>query len=554
MMNKTISLVLVLSLGLAAEVANADFIFGKPTNLGPTVNSPAYDERPSISADGLTLYFNSNKSGGYGDFDLWMTTRSTKNSPWGQPENLGSTVNTSAREQTPWISADGLSLYFNSTRPGGYGPALWGDIWVTTRATTSDPWGAPVNLGPIVNLPSHAYGPSISYDGLSLFFGSNLVGGYGGDDIWVTTRTTTDDGWGTPKNLGPMVNSSAHEGAPSISADGLVLFFSGYALGPYRSGGYGNADLWMTTRPNISDLWSRPVNLGPEVNTSSYDFFPSISADGSTIFFMSDRSGGYGNWDLWQVPILPIVDLNNDRIVDAADLTIMVEHWGTDESLCDIGPMPWGDGIVDVQDLIVLSEHLFTYPGALAYWKLDEIDGNIAYDSVGNYDGTIMGGPFWQPDGGVVAGALQFDGQDDYFSTTPVLNPADGLFSVFAWIKGGAPGQVVISQTVGGVNWLLVDPTEGNLMTELKGTGRSGKPLQSQTNITDGNWHHIGFVWDGSNRTLYVDGVTVAEDAQDGLEGSEGGLYFGTGKVMETGTYWSGLIDDVLIYNRAIRP
>jgi len=63
--------------------------------------------------------------------------------------------------------------------------------------------------------------------------------------------------------------------------------------------------------------------------------------------------------DLWQVPIEPIVDLNGDGIVDAADISIMVDHWGTDDPLCDIGPMPWGDGIVDVQDLIVLAEHLF---------------------------------------------------------------------------------------------------------------------------------------------------------------------------------------------------
>ena len=91
-------------------------------------------------------------------------------------------------------------------------------------------------------------------------------------------------------------------------------------------------------------------------------------------------------------------------------------------------------------------------------------------------------------------------------------------------------------------------------MTELKSHGRSGKPLQSQTNITDGNWHRIGLVWDGSNRTLYVDSVSVAEDTQDGLGGSDSGLYLGTGKSMEVGTFWSGLIDDVRIYNRAVNP
>ena len=91
-------------------------------------------------------------------------------------------------------------------------------------------------------------------------------------------------------------------------------------------------------------------------------------------------------------------------------------------------------------------------------------------------------------------------------------------------------------------------------MTELKGSGRGTAILPSQAVITDGNWHRIGFVWDGSYRTLYVDNVVAAEDTQDGLGGSEGGLYIGTGKVIEVGTFWSGLIDDVRIYNRAISP
>jgi hypothetical protein len=72
--------------------------------------------------------------------------------------------------------------------------------------------------------------------------------------------------------------------------------------------------------------------------------------------------------------------------------------------------------------------------------------------------------------------------------------------------------------------------------------------------ITDGQWHRIGFVWDGANRTLYVDDILVPEDTQANLQGSDGGLYIGTGKAMEPGTYWSGLIDDVRIYNRAVIP
>jgi len=248
-----------------------------------------------------------------------------------------------------------------------------------------------------------------------------------------------------------------------------------------------------------------------------------------------------------------VVDFNGDGIVDCADMCMMIDHWHTDEPLYDIGPRPFGDGIVDVQDLIVLAEHLFTYPGAVAYWKLDETEGNIAYDSVGVYDGILNGVPTWQPTSGMIDGALELDGIDDYVSTEFVLNPADGPFSVFAWIKGGVPGQAVLSQ-IGGVNWLSADPLDGKLMTELKGTGRFRSPLMSESVVTDGAWHRVGFVWDGSNRILYVDDVEVARDTQPGFISSEGGLYIGTGKAMEPGSFWSGLIDDVRIYNRAVSP
>ena len=100
------------------------------------------------------------------------------------------------------------------------------------------------------------------------------------------------------------------------------------------------------------------------MNSSTDDLLPSISADGRSLYFCdypfsTPRAGGLGSSDIWQASIIPIVDLNADGIVDAADMVIMVDHWGTDNSLCDIGPMPWGDGIVDVEDLIVLAEHLF---------------------------------------------------------------------------------------------------------------------------------------------------------------------------------------------------
>jgi len=344
---------MVFSLIPAMEVAKADFVIGTPTNLGPTVNSAAVDWMPSLSADGLTLYFSSRRSGGFGSEDIYVTTRATTGDPWEEPVNLGPPVNTSNWEQGPSISADGLTLFFSSyNRPDGSGGD---DIYVTTREKKDDPWGTPMNLGPTVNSSAHDWAPSISADGLTLYFGSRRSGGYGGYDLWVTIRETIHDEWGSPVNLGGTVNSAHKTHGMSISHDGLLLFFSSD-----RPGGSGGFDFWVTRRETTNDPWGTPVNLGPPVNSSAYyDQTPNISADGSTLYFTTERPGDFGNGDIYQALVIPIVDLNGDGIVDSMDICIMVDHWGTDNSLCDIGPMPWGDGVVDVQDLIVLAEHLF---------------------------------------------------------------------------------------------------------------------------------------------------------------------------------------------------
>jgi Tol biopolymer transport system component len=529
--------------------AKADFVFGTPENLGPTFNTSSEDSAPNISADGLSLYFQSPRPGGYGSYDLYVATRESTDDDWGPAVNLGPTVNTASDDGMPSISADGLSLYFeSSTRPGGFGS--W-DLWVTTRTTKADEWGIPVNLRGI-NGPTDEFCPSISSDGLLLYFASNRAGGRGSWDLWVTKRATLSDLWGPPVNLGSTVNSSTSDLWPNISADGLALFF-----GSGRPPGLVPDDIWVTTRATVSDPWGLPVNLGPRVNLSAADDdCPSISADGRTLYFTSNRPGGYGSYDIWQAPIIPIVDFNGDEIVDIKDLVILIEHWGTNETRCDIGPMPWGDGKVDEKDLEVLMRYWqqeILNPALAAYWKLDETSGMMAADSIGASNGTLVGNPIWQPAGGKLGGALQLDGIDDYVKTPFVVDPAKGPFSVFAWVKGGAPGQVILSQATG-VNWLMADASDGALATEIKGPGRTGKALKSAKIITDGVWHRVGFVWDGSNRILYVDGVEVARDTQANLPSSSGGLYIGAGASLAPGTFWSGLIDDVRMYDRAVKP
>jgi len=245
-------------------------------------------------------------------------------------------------------------------------------------------------------------------------------------------------------------------------------------------------------------------------------------------------------------------DFNGDARIDFQDFALLTQYWLGNEPTPENAAFN-GDGIVDYRDLVSLAQYWLREFGFAAHWKLDEAEGSIAHDSADGNDGTVYGDPIWQPESGMINGALQFDGIDDYVETAFVLDPSDGPFSVFAWIKGGGPGQVIIAQT-NSANWLYADTIEGRLITDLKPSGRSAFPLSSQTIITNDEWNYVGFVWDGSWRKLFLDNTIVAQDPQTYLVGSNNGLYIGTGKQLGPDTFFSGLIDDVRIYDRAITP
>lgn len=530
----------------------ADFTFGTPVKLGPTVNGAGNEAEPVISPDGLRLYFASGRAGGYGAWDIWVTTRETTDDDWGTPVNPGGTVNSGSHDIPTGISGDGLSLYLTSNRAGGQGGF---DVWVATQETPAGQWDAAVNLGPVINSAGTDLA-CISSDGLELFISSDRPGGYGSLDLWVSTRAAAGDAWQAPANLGPTVNASSGEVYSSISSDGLALFFSEGDY-PARVGGFGGSDIWVTRRIDRDADWGTPVNLGSNVNSSSFERGPSILADASILYFCSYQDSGQS--DLWQAPILPVVDISDDGIVDMRDFALLARHWQENEPSVDMAPNPLGDGIVDMFEVQVLADHWMEESRLIAHWKLDETGGTAAQDSVGSHDGLLVNGPQWQVGGGVVDGGLGFDGIDDYVYVPFVLNPRDGAFSVFMWVKGGGAGQVMMSQidtTGAGKAWLCCDGAEGKLMTELQDPGRGGYPLISEVVIGDGQWHRVGLVWDGSYRSLYVDDEEVAVDAdpQASLDSLRSVMFIGAGNKLSPGSHFNGMLDDIRIYNRAVKP
>jgi hypothetical protein len=337
--------------GLDAPPARADFTFGEPVDLQstfPLLNS-ANEVIDCFSADGLEMYFESNRGGGQGGNDLWVCKRASPEDDWGAPANLGPVVNSARNELKSSITGDGLELYFYSDRPGGYSSY---NIYVTRRATRDSPWGPSTILGPNVNSSSITCDPSVTADGLELYFtywGS--PGGYGQGDFYVSHRATTQDPWGPAASLGLAVNSPANERWVCVSPEGLLLFFH-----CNRPGGYGGYDIWMTKRASRSAPWEPAVNLGPKINGPLDDTVMCLAPDGSALYFA--RGSGNNVTSYLKAPLLPILDFNGDGKVDEKDMAMLLADWGMSNwmSGCDIGPFPWGDGVVDEKDLKVFME------------------------------------------------------------------------------------------------------------------------------------------------------------------------------------------------------
>ena len=292
-----------------------EWCFSQPVNLGPSVNSSANDASPTLSADGLSLLFTSTRMVGQSDRpDLWMCVRKSIEDPFGKAINLSFGVNSPHSDSAPTLSTDGLALLFSSDRWGGEGGD---DLWMCTRNATSESFGEPVNLGSDVNSPWSDERPFLSADGLTLLFSSDRPDGKQNWDLWMCVRNATSEPFGEPVSLGPVVNTDNMERCPALSADGLVLLFEGD-----RPGGHGNSDLWMCTRESTDDSFGKPVNLGPTVNSSDIDQGPVLSADGLTLVFGSKRPGGQGALDLWMTRISPPPETAANTPSDSPPLAI----------------------------------------------------------------------------------------------------------------------------------------------------------------------------------------------------------------------------------------
>jgi OOP family OmpA-OmpF porin len=195
--------------------------WGHPVSISENINTPMDEGAPSMSADGRVLVFAAcNRPDAVGGCDLYISYR--EGDEWSEPANMGRSINSSSWDSEPSISADGRTVYFSSDRPGGEGKM---DLWYATL-TENGAWSKAQNLGAPINTAGDEVAPFIHANGQTLYFSSNNHPGMGGYDIFYTKKKGNT--WTAPKNIGYPINTADHEGTVFITADGKKGYYYVY--------------------------------------------------------------------------------------------------------------------------------------------------------------------------------------------------------------------------------------------------------------------------------------------------------------------------------------
>lgn len=253
------------------KTAYANPVSYEPKSLGGNINTRNPEYLPSLTADGKQLIYTARL---YGQEDFMMSTK--KDGVWQKGIPLKG-INTDQNEAAQSISADGKFLVFTAcNRKGGYGSC---DLYYSE--IRDNQWTPPANIGTPINSRGWESQPSLSADGRAIYFTSNRKGGQGGRDIWVSYRQK-DGKWGTPQNVGDVINSPYDDQSPFIHADNQTLYFmsDGHP-------GMGGPDLFFSRKKNEKE-WFTPKNLGYPINTEAAEGALVLSLDGKIGYFASD--------------------------------------------------------------------------------------------------------------------------------------------------------------------------------------------------------------------------------------------------------------------------
>lgn len=276
-----VAAVLLVACGRVDYEPVAEQPFGAPVHV-VELGSPGEDDDPTLTADGLEIYFRSTRASGFSD--IWTSRRRSLSEPW-DPPALAVELSSDAGEGSPEIAPDGLSIWFSSTRAPSMGS---NDIWTSTRATRDSPWNVPTHVAELSSPMSDQLStPSLGATFVMVVRYTEMASQDG--DIWMSTRDGPSQAWSVPVLLADL-NTSAHEGTPWIREDGLVVAFA-RGVDPL-----GLRDVYVARRAEVGATFSAPAPIA-ELNTEHQDSDPWLSPDMRRVVFASTRGG---DWEIYE--------------------------------------------------------------------------------------------------------------------------------------------------------------------------------------------------------------------------------------------------------------
>lgn len=340
------------------------------------LNTNAYDYATVMDSRGKEMYFSSSRSGATGEesdpitgenfMDIWVS-KIDRNGNWGQPTPMPAPINTIDNEGTLCFDSRGKSMWFTRC-PVQEKMNIGCEIYMTTKKGKT--WGEAVKLELKDHDTSHVGHPTVSPDGKTLIFSSNMAGGFGGVDLWMSTYEKRSDSWTLPVNLGPEINTAQNEVFPTWGPEGELYFASNGHVG------HGGLDIFVAERVGEEDKWQNPTNLGMPMNSCRDDYHIIYTEKGKIErgFISSNRNGSKGDnsqdiWDFYLPPVLVDVmilvsDQDEGYPIEGAKVKLV----GSDGSSYDLA--------TDASGMINLGEkpdgERYVEPGAT--WTL-EVEG-----------------------------------------------------------------------------------------------------------------------------------------------------------------------------------
>lgn len=307
-------------------------------NMGAGINSTGHDYCPLVTGEGNTMFFTSRRKGTTGDLkdgtgmyleDIYTVHK--EEGIWGTAANMRTPLNTRVHDATVGLDPSGSSMIIYRTSPNLVSGGLY-----ETRLHAGK-WQEPELMTERINSKYHEPSASIAPGGDEIYFTSDRPGGYGGRDLYRIRRLPNGE-WSLPLNLGPNVNTPFDEDAPFMHSDGITLYFS--SNGHNTMGGF---DVFSTVLTDADmNVWSKPANIGAPVNTVNDDIYFCLSQDGTTGWFSSERDGGLGMQDIYQVDFpgsqleyVVVRGVVTDGLEEPLKARLIVSH-GTEDELVGV--------------------------------------------------------------------------------------------------------------------------------------------------------------------------------------------------------------------------